>query len=138
MGRSNFKEAWISKSTLKEKPWGYEQTFDSPAVATAKCLVVRAGYRTSLKYYDIKSEVLFLKNGLAKVEYGCERYMVDPQVYPLKDSVLSPGECLHVPSGCPYRITALEDCEIYEIGSGSSSIKFVRLEDDYQRNTSTN
>ena len=43
-----------------------------------------------------------------------------------------PGDSLLVQSLCPYRITAIVDCEIIEIGNNASDTTFM-IEDDYGR-----
>ena len=45
---------------------------------------------------------------------------------------MEPGDALLVQSGCPYRIIALEDSEIIEIGNHSGD-KPVRVVDDHGR-----
>lgn len=42
------------------------------------------------------------------------------------------GDVLHVLSECPYRLTALEDCTIVEVGDHDNN-EPVRIEDDYGR-----
>ena len=42
------------------------------------------------------------------------------------------GDVLHVQSGCPYRLIALEDCEFIEVGDSLNSTA-IRIEDDYGR-----
>ena len=49
-----------------------------------------------------------------------------------KTSVLEIGDSLMVQSGSPYRLKALEDSEIIEIGNNLSD-KPIRIEDDYGR-----
>jgi len=46
--------------------------------------------------------------------------------------IAEPGRVLHIQSHCPYRVTALEDSVIIEIGNHLSS-PVVRIEDDYNR-----
>ena len=47
--------------------------------------------------------------------------------------MLSPGESLSVQSGCPYRITAVEDSQVIEISEERFNSRTVRIEDDYGR-----
>ena len=73
-----------------------------------------------------------LRSGLAIVTYGDELSLSDPKGHPIKTEELKPGDSLLVQSGCPYRIAAIEDCEIFEIGNNLSD-KTVMIEDDYGR-----
>jgi len=131
--KKHVKTSWISKKGSKvEKPWGYELTWTAFSGIFGKTLFIRKGCRTSLKYHNLKSESLFLRSGSAKVIHGSEFSIEDPLMYPLKESLFSPGETLHVQSGSPYRIVAIEDCEIVEIGNHVENSP-VRLEDDYGR-----
>ena len=44
------------------------------------------------------------------------------------------GQNLNIQSGCPYRIRALTDAQVIEIGTGRGHIgKTIRIEDDYGR-----
>jgi uncharacterized RmlC-like cupin family protein len=98
----------------------------------AKILHINAGCRTSFKYNKHKNEVLYFQSGHAKITYADEQHFHDPIIAPLLTSNVGPGQLLNVQSCCPYRIEAIEDCIIVEIGD-SSSAACVRLEDDYGR-----
>lgn len=128
------KSAWIKHGPLEpiEKPWGHECTWAGFAGVHGKTLFIRKGHRTSLKYHKLKTEVLFLQKGKAKVLFGDEYSLLDPVAHPMKTTIIEEGNSLMVQSGCPYRITALTECEIIEIGNNSSD-KPIRIEDDYGR-----
>lgn len=111
-----YKTVWTSKSKRQEKSWGFEQLIGSLSTITAKILCMKAGTSTSLKYYRKKSEVLFLRKGEIEVEYDSEKYHWQLEYRSLKRKILKEGDVLYVQSTCPYKITAIKDSEIVEIG----------------------
>ena len=128
------KSAWVSrgKSGIVEKPWGFEKIWTGFNGIHGKILFVEKGKKTSLKYHKIKAEVLYLTKGSIEVVFGNESSLTDPIVNPLETEILFPGDTLLVQSSCPYRIIALEDSEIIEIGNHSSD-KPIRVLDEYGR-----
>ena len=132
MALKEAKTAWRSGSAKSDKPWGSEIQWSSFGGVTGKTLFLKKGYRTSLKYHPLKNEALFFRVGKAKVMFGDERTVKNPERYPYRIGIFNPGDVLNVQSGCPYRIEALEDCEIIEIGD-KPSLSPVRLDDDYDR-----
>ena len=131
--KKHAKSSWISRSsTIVEKPWGYETRWAGFSGIHGKTLFIRKGERTSLKYNEKKTEVLMLRSGIADVNFGNELSLEDPIGNPMKKERLKPGDSLLVQSQCPYRIAAVENCEIFEIGNNSSD-PTVMLEDDYGR-----
>ena len=125
--------AWVSRnSTIVKKPWGHETRWAGFSGIHGKTLFIRAGERTSLKYNEKKTEVLMLRSGIIDVSYGNELTLEDPVGNPMKKETLTPGDSLLVQSSCPYRIAAIENCEIFEIGDNSAD-PTVMLEDDYGR-----
>ena len=128
-----FKSAWVSKgSTVEQKPWGFETKWTGFSGIHGKTLFIKEGFRTSLKYNSRKTEVLMLRSGEAEVTFGNENTVTNPDLYPYTTEPLHPGESLLVQSGCPYRIKAITDCEIFEIGDNSQDTP-VRISDDYGR-----
>ena len=129
----NYKTSWLSSgATREEMPWGFSIKWSGFNGMHAKTLYMMAGERTSFKYHRRKNEVLHLVKGKARVVFGTELSMSDPVCHPLKEELMSPGATLYVQSGCPYRISAIEDCEIIEIGDHLSDDP-IRIEDDYGR-----
>lgn len=128
------KSAWISKSKkiTTEKPWGLETSWSSFDGIHGKTLFIREGFRTSLKYHKMKSEVLTVRIGKIEVEFGDELSLVDTIGHPMNKEILEQGDVLFVQSGSPYRIKALENSEIIEIGNHGSDMP-IRVEDDYGR-----
>ena len=126
------KTAWIATSAEKETPWGREVLWPAIHRVHGKILHIRAGNRTSLKYYSLKNEVLYVLKGTVKVAYGDELSLRDSVAHPFRESILEEGELLGVQAGSPYRIEAITDCQIIEIGE-SHTDRPIRIEDDYGR-----
>ena len=126
------KTSWIASSAEAETPWGREIIWPAIHRMQGKILHIRQGCRTSLKYYKLKNEVLYVLKGTVKVLHGDELSLIDPVAHPLREITLEEGQLLGVQSGSPYRIEAVTDCQIIEIGE-SHSEKPVRIEDDYGR-----
>lgn len=126
------KSSWKSTSQSKSKPWGHEILWAGHASIHGKILHIKAGQRTSLKYHRLKSESLYFLRGEAKVTFGDQHSLKDPIAHPLQTAFFKAGDALMVQSECPYRIEALEDCEVIEIGNHLEDA-FVRIEDDYGR-----
>jgi len=127
-----YKTSWKSRSTKTEKPWGYELHWAALGQVHGKCLYIKGGEKTSLKYFLRKDEVLFLRKGRALIIHGDEYSIRLPELYPMRKTLLEPGESMCIQQGCPYRIIALDDCEIFEIGNNGDQ-PLVRVEDDYGR-----
>ena len=112
-----YKTVWQGHTTSNKKDWGTELHVGSLATVRAKILYMNAGESTSLKYYQTKNEVLFVRKGSVRVDYDSEKYHAQEiTTRKLRSSTLIAGEVLYVQSMCPYRITALEESEIFEIG----------------------
>lgn len=126
------KTAWKSGSYRSEKPWGHELVWGGHDSIHGKILHINAGSRTSLKYHKLKAETLFFVSGKAKVTFGGENTFVDPVACPMQEKDFGPGDTLLVQSGCPYRIHAIEDCEVIEIGNHLRD-EAVRIDDDFGR-----
>ena len=130
--RKHAKAAWITKWKREDKPWGHEMVWASFTAGHGKLLTLREGKRTSLKYNPQKSESLIVLSGKVHAMYGDEYTLEDEIAHPWSEATLEPGMTLNVQSHCPYRLTALEDSTIVEIGNHLQD-KPVRLEDDYGR-----
>ena len=126
------KHAWVTKSSLEEKPWGSAQVWNSNCEFHGKVITIRKGSRTSLKYHRIKNEFFLVLNGLVKITFGNSRTLEKPEKYPWSERILSPGDVFNVQSECPYRLEALEESMIVEIGDKENDPP-VRIEDDYGR-----
>ena len=128
--------AWKSRSTKVETPWGFEVRWNALAgMITGKTLHIKRGHRTSFKYYNIKDEVLYVYSGKARISYADRKFLDKNPEHPMNIDIFEPGDCLNIQSGCPYRIEAIDDCIIIEIGNRGAD-SFVRLLDDYGRECS--
>lgn len=126
------KESWAIKSRKHTKPWGDVYEWPSMSSVNGKALMIRQGKRTSFKYHRIKNEVFFILSGRVLVTFGNQFHLEQPSRFPLQQAVLVPGDVFNVLSECPYRLEALEDSQIIEIGDRADD-SFVILEDDYGR-----
>jgi hypothetical protein len=126
------KSAWVTEWKKSEKPWGHEMVWSSFSAGHGKLLALAKGKRTSLKYNPQKSEALIVISGKVHALFGDEHTTKDVVAHPWHERILEPGMTLNVQSGCPYRLTALEDAQIIEIGNHLSDLP-VRIEDDYGR-----
>jgi|TARA_R110002020_G_scaffold37124_20_gene112096 mannose-6-phosphate isomerase-like protein (cupin superfamily) len=133
MSSDELKCAWVSRGwTKKEKPWGHEMSWSAFQAGHGKLLFLKKGHRTSLKYNPQKCETLVVISGSVEVTYGDEKTILKPTTHPFQNDILNPGDCLHVYSNCPYRIKAMEDSHVVEIGNFITD-QPVRIEDDYGR-----
>lgn len=128
------KQAWTTRSIEELKPWGETWVWHAMNNLQGKFIHIRKGERTSLKYHKVKSEVFFILSGHVRVVYGSSKTVRDPDKHPYETRVLGPFEVMHVQSECPYRLEALDDCQIIEVGDRVDNDP-IRLEDDYGRET---
>ena len=126
--------AWPGRSKKTEKPWGHEREWTG--IFHGKEIHIQSGHRTSLKYNKLKDELLYVQSGVIYVEYADEGHLKSPVKYPAKAQKLHPGEILNVQSGCPYRLSALEDSVVFEISETRFGSERIILEDDYGRDCS--
>jgi len=126
------KHSWTSKSTSETKPWGETQTWNTIHSFYGKKIIIRKGERTSLKFHKLKNETFFILEGTASIVLGSSRTLANSSKYPYEQKNIFAGDVLTVQSECPYRITAITDCVIIEIGDKADD-KHVILEDDYGR-----
>ena len=123
------KVAWISDVRTDNKPWGEEKSWSSAGYSYTKIISIKKGHRTSLKKYMVKNESFFLVSGKIQVFHGDEK-ATDPKF--MSQGILLPNQVLSVPSGCPYRLEALEDSVVIET-SDSSNNHLQIFDDDYDR-----
>lgn len=125
------KHAWTSKSIIEVKPWGETQTWNTIHAFYGKKIIIRAGEQTSLKFHKLKNETFFVLSGSARVTYGTSRTIKNPEKHPYEKRMIRIGDVLTVQSECPYRITAIDECTLIEIGDRDDEP--IILEDDYGR-----
>lgn len=132
--KKHVKSSWIKQASpeSKSKPWGKEISWGGFSGVHGKILYISKGHSTSLKYHKLKTEVLFVLEGKVSVTYGDELSISDKIGHPMRESVIEAGGTMFIQSNCPYRITAVEDCKIIEIGDNMSDIP-IRIEDKYGR-----
>tara|TARA_B100000212_G_scaffold339071_1_gene316765 strand:- start:792 stop:1229 length:438 start_codon:yes stop_codon:yes gene_type:complete len=126
--------AWIGKAVKHDKPWGHE--FIWTGVYRGKEIYIKAGNRTSLKFNKNKDEVLYVQHGEVHVEYADEGHFDSPVKYPSKASKLTKGGLLNIQAGCPYRLSAITDCVVFEISDSRFREGRVIIEDDHGRDCS--
>jgi mannose-6-phosphate isomerase-like protein (cupin superfamily) len=129
------KTGWTGPTKRETTPWGETWTWSTPDTLLGKIIKIRADSRTSLKYHKLKNKSFFVLSGKIEVTFGNSKTVSMPDENPYQVVVLGIGETFSVQSECPYRIKALDHSTIIEIGD-SSRDSFVRLEDDYGRETS--
>ena len=132
--KKHLKSAWVARGKDKviKKPWGYEKIWSGFSGIHGKILFVEEGKKTSLKFHKMKNEVLYLMSGKIDALIGNESTFSDPVANPLRRETLFPGDALLVQSACPYRIIAVENSKIIEIGNYMSETPTVVF-DDYGR-----
>jgi quercetin dioxygenase-like cupin family protein len=113
-----------SDVTRVDKPWGYELHWAKTDRYVGKVIHINAGHALSLQYHNQKDETIFLWSGklLFEIQEGgrLERHEV------------SPGVRFHVTPGTVHRMTAIEDCDVFEVSTPELD-DVVRLEDRYGR-----
>lgn len=110
--------------TRVEKPWGYELHWAKTDRYVGKIIHVNAGHALSLQYHNLKDETIYLQSGrmLFEIQEG-------ESIVPRE---MKPGERVHVSPKTIHRMTAIEDCDIFEVSTPELH-DVVRLEDRYGR-----
>lgn len=109
-----------------EKPWGYELHWAHTDRYVGKLIHIRKGHALSLQYHNRKDETIFLWTGSMDFEI-----QIDGQ---LTTRRMAPGESVHVTPGTVHRMTAVEDCDVFEVSTPELD-DVVRLQDRYGRET---
>src|SRR5258705_11720199 len=113
--------------TRVEKPWGYALHWAKTDRYVGKLIHVNAGHALSLQYHNQKDETIFLWTGRMLFEIG-----PDPKELTARE--MKPGEAVHVTPKTVHRMTAITDCDIFEVSTPELH-DVVRLEDRYGRQT---
>jgi mannose-6-phosphate isomerase len=110
--------------TRVDKPWGYELHWAKTDRYVGKLIHVNAGQALSLQYHNIKDETIFLQSGrmLFEIQEGAD----------LVQREMRPGQRVHVSPKTIHRMTAIDDCDIFEVSTPELH-DVVRLEDRYGR-----
>ena len=110
--------------TTVPKPWGHETIWAKTDRYVGKIIHIKAGHALSVQYHNRKDETIFLWSGRLLFEIdrgnGLERHEV------------TPGRPFHVTPGTIHRMTAIEDCDVFEVSTPELD-DVVRLEDRYGR-----
>lgn len=109
-----------------EKPWGHEIWWARTERYVGKLLHVKRGESLSLQYHEVKDETILVQAGRLLFETR------GPHESELRSLELLPGQAFHITPGTVHRMTALEDCDIFEVSTPELE-DVVRLEDRYGR-----
>lgn len=90
-----------------ERAWGREIICAETAYYTGKVLLMRAGAAGGLQFHRVKIETFYLHSGKAIVT-------TDRGNGILTEIVMEPGEAYHIPAGAIHKVTAVEDCVLFE------------------------
>lgn len=107
-----------------EKPWGYELHWANTDKYVGKLIHVKAGEALSLQYHNHKDETIFLWSGRLLFETRKDGAPVERE--------MQVGESAHITPGTIHRMTAIEDCDVFEVSTPHLD-DVVRLEDRYGR-----
>ena len=112
--------------TKIDKPWGYELHWAKTERYVGKVIHINAGHALSLQYHNLKDETIYLASGrmLFEIKEGDE----------LVKREMQPGQAVHVTPKTVHRMTAVTDCDVYEVSTPELH-DVVRLEDRYGRTT---
>ena len=111
-----------------DKPWGYELHWAKTDRYVGKLIHVDAGHALSLQYHNKKDETIFLWAGRLLFEIQEQGKLVKRE--------MKLGESVHVTPGTVHRMTAIDDCDIFEVSTPELD-DVVRLEDRYGRRRRT-
>lgn len=112
--------------TRVDKPWGYELHWAKTERYVGKVIHIEAGHALSLQYHNQKDETIYLATGrlLFEIKEGDD----------LVTREMKPGEAVHVTPKTVHRMTAITDCDVFEVSTPELH-DVVRLEDRYGRTT---
>lgn len=126
------KTCWKNRPHEKEKPWGREIIWATLTGVHGKLIFINKGESTSLKFYHKKDEVIFVRKGKIELIWDDNSFDMNQDLSDYSKINLTEGDSFCIQSGCPYRIKALNNSEIIEIGSCSNST-YTIIDDEYGR-----
>jgi len=126
MTRSIKENIVADQVTRVDKPWGYELHWAKTDRYVGKLIHIEAGHALSLQYHNLKDETIFLASGRMLFEIKEGETLVARE--------MKPGEAVHVTPTTVHRMTAITDCDVYEVSTPELH-DVVRLEDRYGRTT---
>lgn len=112
--------------TKVDKPWGYELHWAKTDRYVGKVIHIEAGHALSLQYHNQKDETIYLQSGRLLFEIKEGDALVERE--------MKPGEAVHVTPKTVHRMTAITDCDVFEVSTPELH-DVVRLEDRYGRTT---
>ena len=123
--------------TKIDKPWGHELHWAKTERYVGKVLHVKAGHALSLQYHNVKDETIFLWKGkmlfeIGQADAGHPNAAAALGAPALEKREMLPGESVHITPHTVHRMTAIEDCDIFEVSTPELD-DVVRLEDRYGR-----
>jgi len=107
------------------KPWGFELRFAITDRYLGKLIHVNRGEALSLQYHVQKDETLLVTKGAMDLE-------LEDDAGEMVTHRMNPGDCVRITPNHRHRMTAVEDCEFFEVSSPEID-DVVRLEDRYGR-----
>jgi len=122
----------VSETTRVEKPWGYELHWAKTERYVGKLIHVNAGHALSLQYHNQKDETIFLWSGRMMFEIAPQPLKEGSSGEALTKREMKPGEAVHIVPRTVHRMTAITDCDIFEVSTPELH-DVVRLEDRYGR-----
>jgi mannose-6-phosphate isomerase len=120
----------VDETTRVDKPWGYELHWAKTGRYVGKLIHVNAGHALSLQYHNQKDETIFLWAGRMTFEIGRDGDSTPDA--PLTQREMTPGEAVHITPKTVHRMTAITDCDIFEVSTPELD-DVVRLKDRYGR-----
>jgi mannose-6-phosphate isomerase len=111
--------------THVEKPWGFENRWAVTAHYLGKVLHINAGEALSLQFHRRKDESILVVRGRMDLD------LEDGDGAIVRHRML-PGDTRHITPGRRHRMTAVEDCDVFEVSTPDPD-DVVRLEDRYGR-----
>jgi oxalate decarboxylase/phosphoglucose isomerase-like protein (cupin superfamily) len=118
-------ELEIGDKARTEKPWGYELRWAITDKYIGKVLHINRGEALSLQYHNRKDESILLVNGVMDLDLED----ADGRMHVHR---LSPGDSKRVHPGRRHRMTAVQECDVFEVSTPDLD-DVVRLEDRYGR-----
>jgi mannose-6-phosphate isomerase-like protein (cupin superfamily) len=112
-----------------DKPWGHELRFAITDRYLGKLIHVNRGEALSLQYHEQKDETLLVTEGVMDLE------LADASGALVTHRMVR-GDLVRIRPGRRHRMTAVEDCEFFEVSSPEID-DVVRLEDRYGREGTT-
>ena len=111
--------------THVSKPWGYENRWAMTDRYLGKILHINAGEALSLQYHEHKDESVLVMRGTMDLD-------LEDDGGTLRRHRMFPGDARRIVPGRRHRMTAVEDCDVFEVSTPHPD-DVVRLEDRYGR-----